>query len=402
MKLTVATSYPIHPARGGGQQRVLGLYRALAAHGVAVDVVALTDLEDRPVTRDLGDGLREIRVPKTEAFDEAESEINRRARIPVTDIALAAHHELTPAYGDALAASSRDAAAVVASHPYAQPAIAAACPDLPLLYEAHNVETDLKADMLDGADPAVLEIVRDVEATCCEQAELVLACSDDDAARLAELFGVDPGATVLVPNGCDCSAIPFTPLDARAERQRTLGIEGTTALFVGSWHEPNLVAARAVLEAAAALPAVRFLLVGSAGRAFAHEQLPANVDITGPVHEAFLREVLGLADVALNPMRSGSGTNLKMLQYAAAGVPLISSATGARGLGFEPGEHYLECDPDELADAIEAIADEPRAATERRVRLAFDRVASTFDWPVIARRWIARREMERVLETTCR
>ena len=41
---------------------------------------------------------------------------------------------------------------------------------------------------------------------------------------------------------------------------------------------------------------------------------------------------LNLADVAVNPMLSGSGTNLKMFDYMASGIPVVSTKVGARGI----------------------------------------------------------------------
>ena len=36
----------------------------------------------------------------------------------------------------------------------------------------------------------------------------------------------------------------------------------------------------------------------------------------------------GAADVAINPMATGSGTNLKIVEYLAAGVPVVTSTVG--------------------------------------------------------------------------
>jgi glycosyltransferase involved in cell wall biosynthesis len=109
--------------------------------------------------------------------------------------------------------------------------------------------------------------------------------------------------------------------------------------------------------------------------------------VTGPVPEAFLHDALSVVDVALNPMAAGSGTNLKMLEYAGAGVPVVSSAFGARGLGLTAGEHYVAAEPRELAEALEAVERE-RAAATRRAALAYDRVRTAFDWGTIAEDWM--------------
>jgi glycosyltransferase involved in cell wall biosynthesis len=399
-KLTVATSFSVHPARGGGQTRVVGLYGAAAALGVDVDVVALVGRDERAGTIRIRPGLREVRVPRSPEHDAAEHRLQGRLGLPVTDIALALYADLTPAYADAVRAASHDAAAVVACHPYATATLLEAAPGLPLLYEAQDVETDLKAALLDGVDAAeagaALEAVRAAEALACERAEQVLTCSERDRDRLGELFGVDRARVAVVPNGYEAAAVPYTDPETRAAHRRAVGLDRFTALFVGSWHGPNLEAAEAVCAAAAALPDMRFLLVGSAGQALDGDAVPANVDVTGPVHERFLRDVLALADVALNPMRSGSGTNLKMLEYAGAGIPVISSAFGARGLGLVAGEHYVEAGPAELAAALAALADEPADVTAQRVRRAHEHVVAGFDWPVIARRWLDTAPIERI------
>ncbi len=395
-KLTVATTFPIHPARGGGQTRVVGLYGALAQLGVDVDVVALVAHDERPVKHEVRPGLHEIRVPKSPEHRREELRLQAElGDIPVTDIALAVHHELTPGYAAAVRACASDATAVVACHPYATKVLLEQAPGVPLIYEAQDVETDIKAAIL-GEHP-VLEVVREHERLTCERAEHVFTCAEADGARLRELFGTPAERFAIVANGYDAGAIPFTGPHERAERRRSVGLDRFTVLFIGSWHGPNLEAARAVIAAGEAMPDTRVVIVGSAGSALADEPVPPNVDLTGPVHAAFLQAVLSLADVAVNPMVSGSGTNLKMLEYAGAGLPLVSSVFGARGLGFEAGEHYARGEPGELAGALARVRAEPDEETHRRVRLAYDRVCKSFDWPVIAHRWLAERAVRELI-----
>ena len=52
---------------------------------------------------------------------------------------------------------------------------------------------------------------------------------------------------------------------------------------------------RDVLAAAEALPDARFLVVGSAGLAFADAPVPPNVDLCGIVDGGFVHSVLGVA-----------------------------------------------------------------------------------------------------------
>jgi glycosyltransferase involved in cell wall biosynthesis len=270
-----------------------------------------------------------------------------------------------------------------------------------LIYEAHNVETDLKAAMLAESEAAdeLIEAVRAVEGACCTTATHTIVCSQEDGARLGELFGVPAARTVVVPNGADPAAVPFVDSGLRAQRRRTLGLgDAPLALFLGSWHEPNLAAVRDVLAAAEALPAARFLVVGSAGLAFADEVVPANVDLCGIVDGGFVHSVLGVASTALNPMRWGSGTNLKMLDYALAGVPILSTPFGARGLGLEAGVHYEAVEAGELAAGVAALHALPAPAVAQRTRAAAERVRERFTWDAIAARWRAHPALRELLE----
>jgi glycosyltransferase involved in cell wall biosynthesis len=387
-KLTVATSFTIHPPRGGGQQRIFHLYGALARRGFVVEIVTLAVRGERAARRQLASGLTEIRIPRTAQHEWQEHALGQRAGVPAGDVALSLLHELTPAYAEAIGESARDAAAVVASHPFALPAIRGVT-DLPLIYEAQDVEADLKAAMFAPGAADLVEAVTEVEAECCERAALVLACSEADAARLVERYGLDAARVALVPNGVDLSGRRFVELGDRRATKAQLGLGHVQALFIGSWHDPNVRAVRTILEAAALVPDVRFLVVGSVGMGLGRVAVPDNVDVCGVVESAFVQAVLALSDTALNPMDSGSGTNLKMLDYAAAGVPLISSRLGARGLGFEPGVHYCEAaaEPEALAAAITALAREDADTVAQRVRAARRLTEERFAWSRIARGW---------------
>ena len=189
-----------------------------------------------------------------------------------------------------------------------------------------------------------------------------------------------------MPNGVDADAIRYTAPHDRAALQDALGLDPAPAVFVGSWHGPNLEALDAVLAAAAAAPDVRFLVVGSVGASADPDGVPENVDVAGAVDDGFLRSILAVGHVALNPMTSGSGTNLKMLDYAAAGLPIVSTRFGARGLDLEPGVHYLAAEADALAPALAGF---DGAAAAARVEAARAHVAAHFDWRAIAARLAA-------------
>jgi glycosyltransferase involved in cell wall biosynthesis len=93
---------------------------------------------------------------------------------------------------------------------------------------------------------------------------------------------------------------------------------------------------------------------------------------------------LAVADLALNPMTSGGGTNLKLPEYAAAGLPILTTPFGRRGQPLEPGQHCLEAPLEAYPQALAQLPPpDELAALARRAR---ERVLEALDWREIARR----------------
>ena len=87
-------------------------------------------------------------------------------------------------------------------------------------------------------------------------------------------------------------------------------------------------------------------------------------------------------DFALNPMLSGSGTNLKMFDYMAAGIPVFSTRFGTRGIAEK--EHFILAETeDEFVERIRSFSLESEE-TRARVEAARRYVENTFDWAVVS------------------
>jgi glycosyltransferase involved in cell wall biosynthesis len=382
-------TFPVFPPQGGGQVRIFQLFRQLATV-YDVEIVTL-GVPGTPARRmQLSPGLHETRIPKSPQHAREEARLERSAGTLVTDVAFARLYRLTPDYLEALRRASRDARAVIASHPYPLPAILEVS-DAPIWYEAQDVECLLKVDVLPDNDTGreLLAEVEAVERQACERAEFVWACSEEDRSQLVSIYGVDASVVLVVPNGVALEELTFVPPSVRDERKRRLGMDRCLSVFIGSWHAPNVVAAERVLDAARERPGLGFTIVGSVGRAFSEHPVPDNVDIAGTVSSEFRRELLGIADVALNPVTTGSGTNIKMLDYFGAGVPVVSTEFGARGLGVLPGTHYEAADPDRLGQVIEALYGSDVDRRERMSVAAEEHVREKLTWSVIGRGLLA-------------
>jgi glycosyltransferase involved in cell wall biosynthesis len=383
-RLVVAVTYGVYPPLGGGQVRAYNLYRGLAGvFDIELVTLAPTDATER--RRQIAPGLLEHSIPKSPEHAARELSLEREAGTVVTDIAMSELHMLTPAYLDALRQASAGARAAVACHPYTYPAIREVS-DVPVWYEAQDVEASLKRHVLGDNETArwLLTRAEEVERACCEDAELIWACSDEDRDELMRRYGVNGGRVIVVPNGAALDEVDYVEPQTRRQLRDRLRLHRLTALFIASWHHPNVVGARRLPALAERLPDVDFVVVGSVGLALAADRLPANLQITGQVSAAFKRTLLSVADVALNPVTTGSGTNLKMLEYFAAGVPVVSTGFGARGLGVRPGEHYVLAEPEQFESVLASWRERPPESVAAQVQKAREHVQKRLAWSVIA------------------
>jgi len=166
------------------------------------------------------------------------------------------------------------------------------------------------------------------------------------------------------PNGVFTDQIrPPTDEEKRAARE-TLGIEGPAAIFIGSAFPPNIQAVEFIARRLApALPGITFLVCGAVSET--QELLSCRTDgarnlrCVGPVTEEQKRCCLWAADVGLNPMFAGSGTNVKMFDFMAAGLPVISTATGARGIDGGQANGLFVCEPWNIAQTLSRLAEDP-------------------------------------------
>lgn len=389
-KLTVATTFKVYPPMNGGQARVFHLYRNLAKF-FDIDIISLGSESDDRSEVEIAPGVLAVTVPRTIEHAETELQISRLVGDkPVGDITSYSLLDLTPDYGEALELSMITSHAVIACHPYTINTIKNIWPDKPLWYEAQDVEITLKSDIFgkDASATPLLEEVKRSEKECWKSAFRVFACAHRDLEQLQRLYGPTCAYLNEVPNGVSLDDIRYTSLAERRKLQIKAGIENNQiAIFMGSWHGPNLEAVEDIIRIAPENSQTRFIVIGSVCTPFENLDLPRNLEMMGTVSMEVRDLMLSIADVALNPMRLGTGTNLKMLDYMAAGVPVISTGFGARGLLIEHDTHYIRAEIHEFSKALAAYSNIDEEELRSMVISARDLVEKEYSWQIIAERF---------------
>ena len=156
---------------------------------------------------------------------------------------------------------------------------------------------------------------------------------------------------------------------------------------MGSWHPPNLEALKfIIMDLLPKLNNTKLLLVGSIKDYYLSEvgDLPDNVLAFGVVDELEKYEIYKLADIAINPMFSGSGTNIKMLDYFSAGIPVVTTETGARGLTIEHNKEAIICRPDTMHQLILQLMRDQKLQDKLK-KNARTLVESAYSWDLIVK-----------------
>lgn len=201
---------------------------------------------------------------------------------------------------------------------------------------------------------------RKLESALIPLCSAVLTPSEEDARTVREIA---PGARVAVyPN-----SIPWVEAPQLAEKPRIV--------FSGNFeYHPNIDAVGFLVReiwprVRQARPDIRLQLVGR-GDAFIRHLLPrggaeeTGIEVTGAVEDA--RAEIALAQVVVVPVRTGSGTRIKILEAWAAARAVVSTPLGAEGLGAKDGVNIaLEPDAERFAVRILRLLADP----ETRQRL---------------------------------
>jgi len=388
-RIVIANFYPVWPPMGGGQRRIFFLARELAK---AFDVEIIVPERSGPYEAlHLSRHLKEIRIPVEQRYRDLERRLDNEIR-HVGDLAYTLHWRECAIYQSHLASRLRGAAAVITAHPYSAYAILDARKGaaVPMVYDSQNVELYQKSPLL-RHHPDYLKAIRAIERTAIAESALTIACTNDDARAFSEEYGASRADIEIIENGVDALGVPEVSEDVRRDLRAHLGLgeDQLVAVFGASLHFPNVRAVDAILALAPRVPEVVFVILGTVCRCEALAAgLPANVVVLGAVEESTKWMAFAAADIGLNPMQYGSGTNIKLLEYAAAGLVAVSTRFGARGLQLAEGSEYVVADLDEMAAALRTLRARGRAGRREIGERARSAVREKADWSVIGPRYI--------------
>jgi hypothetical protein len=126
-------------------------------------------------------------------------------------------------------------------------------------------------------------------------------------------------------------------------------------------------------------PGTKLVIIGASPSAAVRRLADRpGVSVTGSVSD--VRPYVRRAALMVAPLAIARGTQNKILEAMAMGVPTVTSELAAKGLDAVPGLHLLTArEPEEYASAIERVLTDP-AERDRLARSGRERVLSHHDW----------------------
>jgi len=384
-KVLVVTPYAIHPAIHGGAVRISNLVRRMSTFAEVWLLVLGEATDDEATRRAYGPICRRVlfhRIRREAAHREDPWGLIPPSPAPYSDPAVSRRiSDLVEAHGlDIVQLEFAELGAHVRRRDRAPTILV----EHDLGFETQRRQRSLGiARRFDAASSLGSDALDDTrqerfELLACTAADQVHCMSGRDRDILASrLNGADH--LRVIPNGVDTEV--YSPGPAADRR----GV-----LFFGSFpHLPNLDAFEYLVEEVwpeirRRAPDARLTVAGARPpSAVLDHDGRDGIHVVGEVDEA--APLYRNHRVLLVPLRSGSGTRLKILEALASGLPVVSTSLGAEGLSLSsPPELTTADSPPAMAEAVAALLDADDGEIESIGERGRSLITAHYDWNRIA------------------
>ena len=247
---------------------------------------------------------------------------------------------------------------------------------------------DIMATQISDA-PAMKKLTWRFEREAFGMADRLVAVSSSDQATLCDV-GL---RAELAPNPADSRLFDLDRLsEPRSIVAEQYGLRlpaGRICLFVGSLHEPNVIAAARIRDLArrmhgmAEAADIGFVIAGGC----APPGRDGNLLALGRVDDTLLLALYALADLVPIPLPFGTGTSLKTIEAMAGGKVVLGTVAAFRGLEVTSGiEAVIEDDLDRYPERIVGLlADD---AERTRIGASARCFATRYDYRIAYRAYL--------------
>ncbi|MHB1807491.1 MAG: glycosyltransferase [Thermoplasmataceae archaeon] len=251
-------------------------------------------------------------------------------------------------YLNRLKEAVNDSEIIIFEGPWQYPLVKDLLKEKVVIYDAHNVEY-----MLREGNRYQNECKR-IEGELLERSDIVLSVTKKDIKSFIEIYDVDEKKLFYAPHEIDKDGTQW-----RGENSNSI-------VFIGSVYSANNSALDRIQDMASKNPEFTFEIIGSAKPTKGSKM--KNMVFHGVVDDSKKSEIMSRCFLALNPVTEGSGRNLKMVDYLAHGLPILSTPIGVRGFeDYNISDSIVICQPDEFDENIKRLSENRKKIKEMSV-----------------------------------
>lgn len=382
--ITVATTISADgQIKAGGANVVHELYKRLA-HEFEVNIIYIAPYGEIRRVKSISEHLTEYVIPRSAQTQRLTHQLElETGAATLYDVGLLYYLKDTPQYLEVLKQFINKSDLVMLDRPYLFPYVHMFSNGRPIIHRSQNVEYYYRMANMPHT-PKTQSVLRDlfnIEKACCNYSDVTFSCSQKDLNEMHQIYQTPNAKLMLLSNGVSAGDNPMISIQKRLEMKKKFRLQDNTlAMFIGVGHKPNIEAVDKITRIAPFCPKTIFVIVGDICNYLLKVKRPENIILLGRVCEEERKFLFSIVDVALNPMYSGSGSNIKMFDYMSMGIPIISTEFGMRGIH---DTRYILCaDTDE--DFITLLNDfniEDCIDNVENNRIMIEEV---YDWEVIS------------------
>ena len=379
--LLLLNDFEVSNPFGGGEVRINRLYSELSK---SYSIVMLClNREDNIYKREITDGFLELSLPMTKEHKKENNRINLQHNISANDIITSYMIGKNELFLSAVEALAPKFDITVLCHPYMYEALSQTEHNY-LIYESLNYELKLKEKILKTHPQysMLIEQTKKVESNSCIESNLIISVSKEDNKGLNDYRGKENPPILTIKNG-----VTLMEEEHDFTKVKEIFKGHTTILFIGSAHMPNIDSAKYIIESLAPkLKNCYFIIIGTVCESLSLRQSLDNILLFGKLEIEYKDALCKMADIAINPMFGGSGSNLKLAEYFSSKTPTITTTFGARGYDISHNKEAIICDIDEFSENIQKLQKD-KALAEQLAKNAYSYVESNIEWSILAKKY---------------
>ena len=253
------------------------------------------------------------------------------------------------------------------------------------IYDSQNIEVNYYKHHFNYLPfkKQILKKIEKIQEFISNKADIIFSPSMDEIKIFEKKYRINSDKLILVPQGVDTSIIKPINYQHKKILKENIGWKYSFhVVFLGSKIKPNIDACKIIINnISKRLPNVAFIIIGNVSDSL--DNVPSNVKNLGILPFSEKNNFLQMSDVAINPVWHGAGTNGKMIEYLSAGLPIVTTQFGARGLDLIHNEDaIIDDDTNNFAKHISEIIrnDYLNEKLQRNARIK----SKAYDWENIA------------------